>query len=105
MAKGKKSRAIGGYKNYGFKTYDPILDQFATLRALASEGRPEGRITNSYLSSLTGVSASTYSNWDKLGRGEHATKRPQFAPMKASVRALGGQLSITYKGKEIGRKS
>ena len=89
----KKGKSLGGYINYSFKDHDPVLDAFDRLLEIANDGR-EDPITPKKLEGLTGVRAGTFYRWRS-----RKTKRPQFAPMKAAVRAVGGKLAITYRGK------
>lgn len=86
----KISTRMGFYPTYQFGDHDPILDQIDTLRA--DVGNPSFE----KISGDCRVSVSTLRNWE-LRR----VKRPQFATVKAVVKALGGELSVTYRGKII----
>jgi transcriptional regulator with XRE-family HTH domain len=63
------------YKSYVFRSTDPILDELQPL--LRS-------MRHSELSKLSGVSATTMSNWKRK-----RTRRPQFATVSAVALAAG----------------
>lgn len=65
------------YRSYVFKDKDPIIDRVRTL--VEDEGIEERK-----LAIISGVSASTLSNWFD---GE--TKKPQFATIAAVTTAMG----------------
>jgi DNA-binding phage protein len=79
----------GFYFSYDFKDHDPILDSVSTL--IEDRG-----VSHIYISNKSGVSLTTLRKWHY-----RRVKRPQFATVKAVVKALGGELSITYRGRKI----
>jgi hypothetical protein len=93
MAK-KPSTSFGYYPDYKFIDHDPVLDAIDTLRSEA--GRDGGPVTTQYIVTRSGVSATTLHNWYK-----RKTKRPQFATVKAVVRALGGEVAVVYKDRML----
>ena len=85
-----KSTRFGIYPSYKFTDHDPILDQIDTLRQDA------GNVSFTRLSAASGVSDTTLHAW-----ASRKTKRPQFATVAAVVNALGGELTVTYRGRLI----
>lgn len=87
----KSKTRMGFYPTYQFGgDHDPILDAIDTLRQDA------GNPSFEEISGKCRVSITTLYNWH-----ERKVKRPQFATVKAVVLALGGELSVTYRGKVI----
>jgi transcriptional regulator with XRE-family HTH domain len=79
------------YRTYSFKNRDPILD---TMHDIA------GDVSRTTLAKRSGVSAGTYSNWwSPNGK----TKRPQYATVVATLRALGHDVRIVDKSTYSGR--
>lgn len=84
------AKARGIYPLYRFKDHDPILDEIDTLRALTE-------LTLTKLAELSHMSLGTLVNWHK-----RHTKRPQFASIKATIRAMGYDIVLVDgKGKVI----
>jgi transcriptional regulator with XRE-family HTH domain len=79
----------GVYPSYLFKHHDPVLDAIDTLRSRSG-------LKTKVLAEKSGVRAGTLNNWRK-----RKTKRPQFATVKAVVKALGGELQVTFDGRVI----
>lgn len=84
-----KKAFTGVYPSYLFKEHDPILDAVDTLIA-------ESEMALTAIATRSGVRRETLRNWQK-----RKTRRPQFATVKAVVKAAGGELRIVYKGKPI----
>lgn len=82
-------KSAWGYLSYTFKDHDPILDSIDTLLKVADVNRNKA-------AEKSGVSITTLINWRK-----RKTKRPQFATVRAVVGAVGGDLAIRYRGKEM----
>jgi len=82
---------MNGYKTYRFKDKDPVIDELRTILQGVAEVRG---VTEAHLRKTIaydiGMSPNTLWNWF---RG--ATRRPQYASVKAVARALGGELSLT----------
>ncbi len=87
MANSKKGkRGFIRYKSYLFVDKDPIIDAFRTARS-------DKGLSYAELSAESGVSATTFRNW------EHGkTRRPMFSTVMAAVNALGKKL-VTKNGK------
>jgi len=79
----------GIYPTYLFGDHDPILDQIDTLIADSGMKLAEVAVRSH-------VADGTLINWRK-----RKTKRPQFATVKAVVRAMGAELNIVYRGQII----
>lgn len=86
---GYGSRAPRGvYKSYHFLDHDPIMDAVDTLVV-------SSRHTFDWIADKSGVTTQTMRNWRK-----RKVKRPQFASIRAVVRALDAELVIrTGEGK------
>lgn len=94
-AAARKERANFYYPSYPFKgDHDPVLDQIRTLHELVGEPTMASIIRGSH------VTYSTLANWGLTGK-DPRIRRPTFPAVKAVVRAMGGQMEITYKGKVI----
>lgn len=78
-----------GYRSYMFRDHDPVLDALDTLFTQADVGPKK-------LEELSGIRQETFRRWKR-----RQTKRPQYTTVAASVRAAGGRISITYRGKNI----
>lgn len=83
------------YPSYKFVDHDPVLDQIDRLWQRADDARGY-HLSAKYIESKSGVTVTTLRNWQK-----RKTKRPQFPTIKAVVRALGGEIGITFKGAPI----
>jgi hypothetical protein len=66
------------YRNYRFIDKDPILDAARTMV------RNDERLSNSRAEAITGVTATTFSNWF-----DGSTRRPQNATITQAAAALG----------------
>lgn len=76
--KHKKGGILKIYKSYLFREKDPIIDAVRTLRQTR-------KFTYIEIEEGGGPKAKTVRNW------EHGkVKRPQFATVWASIRAMGG---------------
>lgn len=82
-------RTLNIYKSYSFRDKDPVIDEMRTI--IADEGVSYGDIHD-----LSGVSATTMYGWFN-----GATRRPQYATVKAVVRALGYDYRLVKVGKVI----
>lgn len=91
MAFAKPSAYNGVYPAYLFKDHDPVLDQVDTV--IADSG-----MKLSGVAAVAHISPTTLTNWRM-----RKTKRPQFASVAAVVRAVGGEITITFGGRTIDR--
>lgn len=66
------------YRSYNFRDKDPVIDVIRTAK-------DDAKLRISDLVNGSGVSATTFYNWF-----DGKTKRPQFATVAASCRAIGG---------------
>jgi len=82
-----------GYKTYRFKNKDPVIDELRTMVQGIAEvrGISEVRLRNNIANDI-GMSEATLWSWFN-----GPTKRPQYASVKAVVRALGYELQIDSK--------
>lgn len=83
---GKHPRTLQIYRSYSFVDKDPIIDRVRTV--LADEG-----VNYSDAHRMSGVSASTLSNWFK-----GPTRRPQYASVAAIVRSVGYDFQLVRSG-------
>lgn len=77
----------GIYHTYFFKDHDPILDAVDTVIK-------DSKMSFAKVERESGVSTACLRNWRN-----RKTKRPQFATIKAVVRACGGELAVKYRGR------
>lgn len=78
----KKNGALRLYKSYMFKDKDPAIDKIRTLVEDSGESYDA-------IAAKSGVSAGTLPRWFF---GD--TKRPQFATLNATARALGHHFDL-----------
>lgn len=92
----KRDTSFGIYPSYLFKDHDPILDQIDTLFDLA---KANGfNVSFVAVSAESKVSAGTLTNWRT-----RKTKKPQVATVAAVANYLGGELTLTYRGRTVFR--
>jgi DNA-binding phage protein len=70
------------YKSYNFIDKDPIIDEIRTV--MQDEG-----VSHTYIEEVSGVTTQTLRNWF-----DGKTRRPQFATVKAVVRAMGYDVGL-----------
>ena len=84
-SRAKKSKRVGlkPYEAYWFEGQDPVVEK--VLDTVDKVGvKPKALSTDS------GVAVSTIGNWRKKN-----TKRPQFATLNATLRAVNKEFTIT----------
>ena len=81
----------GVYPTYLFKDHDPIIDAVMTVIQ-------DAKMSFAQVGHESGVSVTCLRNWNS-----RRTKRPQFATIAAVTRACGGEITVHYKGKVVGK--
>lgn len=78
-------RILKPYKSYRFINKDPIIDKVRTAVQ-------DSKVSDKVLTADSGVSSACRRGWFK-----GATKRPQYATINATLRAIGYDLKIVRK--------
>ena len=87
---------MGGYKAYGFREHDLVLDKLSRLFELAGVLKANGQPDLRKIEEKSGVKYATLSRWNL-----RHVKRPQNAGVTAVVNALGGRYDITFDGHRV----
>jgi hypothetical protein len=87
---------MGGYKAYGFRDHDLILDKLSRLFELAGVLKANGQPDLKKIEEKSGVKYATLSRWNL-----RHVKRPQNAGVTAVVNGLGGSYDVTFGGKRV----
>jgi hypothetical protein len=90
------ARTIMGYKAYGFRDHDLILDKLSRLFELAGVLKANGQPDLRKIEEKSGVKYATLSRWNL-----RHVKRPQNAGVTAVVNGLGGSYDVTFGGKRV----
>ncbi len=90
MAK-KNSGGYKIYKTYRFVDKDPVIDILRTAF-------DDTDTSYAQASRASGVSTTTYNNWFK-----GSTRRPQFASVQATAKAMGYEFTLTGMRKRFGK--
>lgn len=84
----KKNSGIRVFKTYRFMDKDPVIDEMRTLVQ-------REKVSYKELDERGAAKAGTYTNWFTGN-----TRRPQFATIRATARALGHDYVLVKKEKK-----
>lgn len=82
---------INIYKTYAFKTKDPVIDE---LRTVFKDEKLLSNAGYKIVADRGAPKAGTYRNWFN-----GSTRRPQFASIQATAKALGYSYKLTKDNK------